>query len=291
MFEGFTHQRIKTSAAEIALVRGGVGPPLLLVHGYPQTHVMWHKVAPRLAERFTVVAPDLRGYGDSSRPPTDDQHLTYSKRAMAQDLVEIMTALGFQRFNIAGHDRGGRVTYRLALDHPERVQRVAVLDIIPTLEQFERMNRFSARAAYHWYFLTQPSPFPETLIGKDPDYFLDHSLGTWRGTPGAFTPEALAAYHEAFRNPEMIRATCEDYRAGITCDCAFDEADRNAGRKIRVPFLALWGGRGRTRAQGLDEIWKAWAEDVRGQPIDCGHFIPEEAPEPMLEQFFAFFEA
>jgi len=289
MFEGFSNQRIKASGAEIAAVRGGSGAPLLLVHGYPQTHVMWHKVAPRLAERFTVVAPDLRGYGSSSKPPSDDQHLTYSKRAMAQDLVEVMAALGFPQFNIAGHDRGARVTYRLALDHPQCVRRAAVLDIIPTLEQFERMNRMSARAAYHWYFLAQPSPFPETLIGNDPDYFLDHSLGAWRGTAGAFTPEALAAYHEAFRNPEMIRATCEDYRAGISCDCDFDEADRKASRKIHAPLLVLWGARGPSRDTRLDEIWKTWAEDVHGQPLDCGHFIPEEAPEPLLEQMLTFF--
>jgi haloacetate dehalogenase len=288
MFEGFIAERIKTSGAEIALVRGGHGAPLLLVHGYPQTHVMWHKVAPRLAQRFTVVAPDLRGYGASSKPPGDDEHLNYSKRAMARDLVEVMAALGFQQFNIAGHDRGARVTYRLALDHPEHVRRAAVLDIIPTLEQFERMNRMSACAAYHWYFLAQPSPFPETLIGKDPDYFLDHSLGTWRGIADAFTPEALAAYHEAFRNPEMIHATCEDYRAGITCDCAFDEADRTAGRKIRSPLLVLWGAR-RSRVR-LDEVWKAWAEDVHGEPIECGHFIPEEAPEPLLQHLLPFFE-
>jgi haloacetate dehalogenase len=288
MFEDFTRERVKTSGAEIAFVRGGHGAPLLLVHGYPQTHVMWHKVAPRLAQRFTVVAPDLRGYGDSSKPRGDDEHLTYSKRAMAGDLVELMAALGFHQFNIAGHDRGGRVTYRLALDHPEHVRRVAVLDIIPTLEQFERMNRMSARAAYHWYFLSQPSPFPETLIGKDPDYFLDHSLGTWRGAADAFTPEALATYHQAFRNPEMIHATCEDYRAGITCDCEFDEADRKAGRRIRAQLLVLWGAR-RSRAR-LDEVWKAWAEDVRGHPIDCGHFIPEEAPESLLEHMLPFFE-
>jgi haloacetate dehalogenase len=249
---------------------------------------MWHKVAPRLAQRFTVVAPDLRGYGASSKPSGDDEHLAYSKREMARDLVEVMAALGFEQFNIAGHDRGARVTYRLALDHPERVRRAAVLDIIPTLEQFERMNRMGARAAYHWYFLAQPSPFPETLIGKDPDYFLDHSLGAWRGAADAFTPEALAAYHEAFRNPAMIHATCEDYRAGITCDCTFDEADRTAGRKIRSPLLVLWGAR-RSRAR-LDEVWKAWAEDVRGEPIECGHFIPEEAPEALLQQLLPFFE-
>jgi haloacetate dehalogenase len=287
MFEDFCNEHIKTSGAEIALARGGQGAPLLLVHGYPQTHVMWHKVAPRLAQHFTVVVPDLRGYGDSSKPRGDEEHLYYSKRAMAGDLVEVMAALGFRQFNIAGHDRGARVTYRLALDHPECVRRVAVLDIIPTLEQFERMNRMSARAAYHWYFLAQPSPFPETLIGKDPDYFLDYSLNTWSGAADAFTPEALAAYHEAFRNPEMIHATCEDYRAGITCDCEFDEADRKAGHKIRAPLLVLWGAR-RSRAR-LDEVWKAWADDVRGQPIECGHFIPEEAPEPLLEQLLSFF--
>ena len=288
MFEGFTTERVKTSGAEIALVRGGHGAPLLLVHGYPQTHLMWHKVAPGLAQRFTVIAPDLRGYGASSKPPADDEHLNYSKRSMAQDLVEIMARLGFKQFDIAGHDRGARVTYRLALDHPECVRRAAVLDIIPTLEQFERMNRLSARAAYHWYFLAQPSPFPETLIAKDPDYFLDHSLGAWRGVADALTPEALAGYHEAFRNPEMIRATCEDYRAGITCDCTFDEADRSAGRKIRSPLLVLWGAR--RSGTRLDEVWKAWAEDVRGEPIECGHFIPEEAPEELLEHFLRFFE-
>ena len=288
MFEGFARKRIKTSGAEIALVQGGSGSPLLLVHGYPQTHAIWHKVAPRLAERFTVVAPDLRGYGASSKPPTDDKHLPYSKRAMALDLVEAMTALGFDRFDVAGHDRGGRVTYRMALDHPDRVRRLATLDIVPTLEQFERMDRYAARAAYHWFFLTQPAPFPETLIGKDPDYFLEHSLQTWCGTPGAFTQEALANYREAFRDPAVIHGTCEDYRAGIGCDCEFDEADRTAGRKINAPLLALWGARGR-RNSSVAEIWKTWASDVRGYGIDCGHFIPEEAPDALIEQLLAFF--
>ena len=288
MFEGFTRKRIKTSGAEIALVQGGNGAPLLLLHGYPQTHAIWHKVAPALAQHFTLVIPDLRGYGSSSKPPTDDRHMPYSKRAMALDMVEVMRTLGFPRFDIAGHDRGARVTYRLVLDHPEAVRRVATLDIIPTIEQFERLNRASARNAYHWYFLAQPSPFPETLIGKDPDYFLDHSLGAWRGIADAFTPEALAAYHEAFRSPEMIHATCEDYRAGITCDCAFDEADRTAGRKISSPLLVLWGAR-RSRAR-LDEVWKMWAGDVRGEPVECGHFIPEEAPEATLQHLRSFFE-
>ena len=290
MFEGFEHKRIRTSGAEISLVTGGRGAPLLLIHGYPQNHVIWHKVAPRLSERFTLVIPDLRGYGASSKPTTDDKHLTYSKRAMALDMVEVMKALGFDRFNVAGHDRGGRVTYRLALDHPGSVIRLATLDIIPTLEQFERVDRFGARAIYHWYFLAQRAPFPETLIGKDPDYFLDQSMRSWRGADDAFTPEAMDAYRKAFRDPEVIHATCEDYRAGITCDCEFDAADRSAGRKITTPMLALWGARGRAnRGEGILHIWKAWANDVRGEPLECGHFIPEEAPEALIEKFLGFF--
>lgn len=289
MFDGFAHKRIKTSGTEIALVQGGNGSPLLLVHGYPQSHVMWHKVAPRLAQRFTVVAPDLRGYGASGKPPTDAEHLPYSKRAMALDLVEVMTALGFDRFDIVGHDRGARVTYRLALDHPDRVRHAAVLDVVPTIEQFERMDRKGARAAYHWFFLAQPAPFPETLIGKDPDYFIEHSMQTWCGTPGAFTPEAMAAYREAFRDPAVIHGTCEDYRAGIGCDCAFDDADRKAGKKITAPLLALWGAGGRPfRGDRLLDIWKNWALDVRGEPLECGHFIAEEVPDTLLEKLLAF---
>ncbi len=290
MFEGFERKRIKTAGAEIALVQGGSGAPLLLLHGYPQTHAIWHKVAPELAKRFTLVIPDLRGYGSSSKPLTDADHLPYSKRAMARDMVEVMTALGFAQFAVAGHDRGGRVTYRLALDHPERVRRVAVLDIIPTLEQFERLNRSNARAAYHWYFLAQPAPFPETLIGKDPDFFLTHTLASWCGTPGAFTPQALENYRAAFRDPEVIHASCEDYRAGIGCDCEYDDADRKAGCKIAAPLLALWGAQGRPRrGMGLLDVWKSWANDVRGEPLDCGHFIPEEAPDALVPLLISFF--
>ncbi len=290
MFEGFARKRIKTSGAEIALVQGGSGAPLLLLHGYPQTHAIWHKVAPALAGRYTLVIPDLRGYGASSKPPTDDRHLRYSKRAMALDMVEVMRALGFPRFAIAGHDRGARVTYRLALDHPDCVQRAAVLDIVPTIEQFERLNRTTARAAYHWYFLAQPAPFPETLIGKDPDYFLMHTLESWCGTPGAFTAEALASYCEAFRDPAVIHASCEDYRAGIGVDCEFDDADRKAGHKVAPPLLALWGAQGRPhRDQAVLEVWKAWADDVRGEPLECGHFIPEERPAELTKLLLDFF--
>jgi haloacetate dehalogenase len=290
MFDGFEHKRIKTSGAEIAIVQGGSGAPLVLLHGYPQTHVIWQRVAPRLAEHFRLIIPDLRGYGASSKPATDDKHMPYSKRAMAVDIVEVMTAVGFERFDVAGHDRGGRVAYRLALDHPERVRRIAVLDIVPTLEQFERLNRFSARQAYHWYFLAQPAPFPETLIGHDPDYFLSHTLESWCGTPGAFTPEAMAEYRMAFRDPAMIHATCEDYRAGIAADCEFDEADRKARKKIEAPLLAIWGWKGRPN-RGLDllDVWKTWATDIIGEPLDCGHFIPEERPEQLGEHLLKFF--
>jgi haloacetate dehalogenase len=290
MFEGFEQKRITTSGTVLAMVQGGRGAPLVLLHGYPQTHVIWHKVAPQLAEHFTLIIPDLRGYGASSKPATDERHLTYSKRAMALDIVELMRTLGFKQFGVAGHDRGGRVAYRLALDHPKYVQRIAVLDIVPTLEQFERLNRFSGRQAYHWYFLAQPAPFPETMIGHDPDFFLTHTLESWCGTAGAFTSEAMAAYHAAFRDPAMIHATCEDYRAGIGVDCEFDEADRIAGRKIEAPLLALWGGRGRpNRGAGLLDIWKAWARDVCGEPLDCGHFIPEERPDELAAHMLSFF--
>jgi haloacetate dehalogenase len=292
MFEGYARKRIKTSGAEIALVIGGEGPALLLLHGYPQTHVIWHKVAPLLSLHFTLVVPDLRGYGESSKPVGDPEHLTYSKRAMALDMVEVMTALGFPRFDLAGHDRGGRVAYRLALDHPTRLRRLAVLDIIPTLEQFERLNRFSARQAYHWYFLAQPAPFPERLIGGDPDFFLTHTLESWCATPGAFSPEALNAYREAFRDPAMVHATCEDYRAGIGPDCDYDEQDRKAGCKIAAPMLALWGARGRpNRGLGMLEVSKDWAIDVRGEPLDCGHFIPGELAPELAAHLMDFFGA
>jgi len=288
MFEGFIQKRIKTSGAEINLLTGGSGAPMLLIHGYPQNHVIWHKVAPKLAQQFTLVIPDLRGYGDSSKPPTDAEHLPYSKRAMALDMAEVMSALGHERFDVVGHDRGARVTYRFALDHPGRIRRLCTLDIMPTLEQFERADRYVSRGMYHWYFLTQPAPFPERLIGNDPDYYLEHCLQSWRGKD-TFAPEALEAYRKSFRDPEVIHGTCEDYRAGITCDCKFDEADRAAGKKLTMPMLALWGGRGRPGTAILD-IWKTWATDVRGEGIDCGHFIPEEAPEALLERLFAFFK-
>jgi haloacetate dehalogenase len=290
MFEGFTHLRIPTKEAEIDTVTKGNGPPLLLVHGYPQTKAMWHKIAPGLAERFTVVATDSRGYGASSRPPAGDDHTGYSKRRMAVDLIEVMAALGFDRFAVAGHDRGGRVAYRMALDHPGRVTRLAVLDIVPTYEQFAAVDRQAALGSFHWYFLAQPPPFPERLIGADPEYFIRHMLGSWTGTPGHFSDEALAEYVRCFKDPDVIHASCEDYRAGAFVDCQLDEADLKAGRKIACPVLAIWGDKGRPhKRRQVMETWQRWADDVRGEGLPCGHFLPEEAPaetRAALERFF-----
>ena len=291
MFEGFERLRVKTEEAEIEAVKKGGGPPLLLVHGYPQTKAMWHKIAPGLAERFTVVATDSRGYGASSRPPSDQNHAAYSKRRMAADLVEVMASLGFERFFVAGHDRGGRVAYRMALDHPARVTRLAVLDIVPTYEQFATVDRQAALGSFHWYFLAQSPPLPERLIGADPEYFIRHMLGTWAGTKGCFSDEALAEYIRCFKDPEVIRASCEDYRAGAYVDCQMDEEDLKAGRKIACPVLAIWGDRGRShQRRPVLEVWRRWAADVQGEGLPCGHFLAEEAPEATraaLEKFFA----
>jgi haloacetate dehalogenase len=291
MFEGFKHLRVPTSEAEIDTVTKGSGPPLLLIHGYPQTKAMWHKIAPGLAERFTVVATDSRGYGASSRPPAGDDHTGYSKRRMAVDLVETMAALGFARFAVAGHDRGGRVAYRMALDHPERVTKLAVLDIVPTYEQFAAVDRQAALGSFHWYFLAQPRPFPERLIGADPEYFIRHMMGSWSGKPSCFSDEAMAEYIRCFKDPDVIHASCEDYRAGAFVDCQLDEADLEAGKKIACPVLAIWGDRGRPhkRRQVMD-TWRRWATDVSGEGLPCGHFLAEEAPEETraaLERFFA----
>ncbi len=290
MFEGFQTKRIKTSGAEIHLVQGGEGPPLLLLHGYPQTHALWHKVAPGLARQFTVVAPDLRGYGDSAKPSGGGDHALYAKRSMAQDQVEMMAALGFERFHLAGHDRGARVAYRLALDHSGRVRKLAVLDIVPTIDYWESLDRAKGVATYHWYFLAQPYDLPERLIGADPDFFLDWTLASWRGPSDAFTAEALAEYRRCFRDPRTIHASCEDYRAGATVDCDIDLADRRRNGKIACPLLCLWGD---LKGFGAGEplaVWRRWADDVAGRPLACGHFLPEEAPaetEAELKRFFA----
>jgi haloacetate dehalogenase len=281
LFPGFRRARIPTRETDIQLVVGGQGPPLLLLHGYPETHACWHRIAPALATRFTVVCPDLRGYGDSGRPASDSSHRAYSKRMMAQDQCEVMAQLGFERFAVAGHDRGGRVAYRLALDHPERVTRLAVLDIVPTIETWERLDRTEGLATYHWYFLAQPPDLPERLIGADPDYFLRWTLDTWTGRAGAIDPRAVGEYRRAFRDPDVIRATCEDYRAGATVDVEDDVADRGI-RRIRCPVLVLWGEAAADPGWDPIAIWRSWAPDVRGHGLPSGHFLPEEAPAETL---------
>jgi len=289
LFPGFEHRRVRSVGTDIDLVIGGAGPPVLLVHGYPQTKAMWHKVAPRLAERFTVVAPDLRGYGASSKPADTADASAYSKRAMARDLVEVMAALGWSSFFLVGHDRGARVSYRLTLDHPACVRRLVLLDIVPTYEQFSRTTWTGALRSYHWYFLAQPRGFPERLIGHDPEHFIRHTLDTWCGTPGAFAPEAMAEYVAAFRDPAVIHATCEDYRAGATVDFAHDEADLQRGSRIACPLLVLWGDRGRAQKRtDVVDTWKRWALDVRGEPVDCGHFLAEESPGIVTDHLLRF---
>ena len=287
MFEGFRREVIQANGVDIHAVVGGDGPPLLLLHGYPQTHAMWHKIAPRLAERFTVVAADLRGYGDSGKPAGGAGHEAYSKREIAKDQIGVMAALGFERFALVGHDRGARVSHRLALDHPERVERVALLDIAPTLTVFETVDQTVATAYYHWFFLIQPNGLPERLIGYDPDDFLRRKLTAWGAADDAFTEEALAEYLRCFRDPATIHASCEDYRAAATIDLEHDRADGDA--RIECPLLALWGAKGLVgRRYDVPAIWREKATDVRGQAIDCGHFLPEEKPDETLAALVAF---
>ena len=287
MFEGFEQRRVAAAGTEINLRLGGAGPALLLLHGYPQTHVMWHRIAPRLAERFTVVCADLRGYGDSGRPPAGADHAGYSKRAMAQDMAEVMSGLGFARFSVVGHDRGARVTHRLLLDHGGRVDKAAVLDIAPTLDMYERADRAFAEAYYHWFFLIQPFDLPERLIGADPDYYLGKKIGAWSKVGGCFAPEALAEYKRCFRDPAVIHATCEDYRAAASIDLEHDRGDRD--RRIAVPLLVLWGALGVIeRSYDVLDLWSARAEQVSGQALPCGHFLAEEAPDETLEALLEF---
>jgi haloacetate dehalogenase len=294
LFPGFSIERIKTDRAEIFARVGGAGPPLLLLHGYPQTHHCWHKIAPALAAEFTVVAADLRGYGQSSAPRGDGGASTYTKRTMAADMVDVMRTLGHDSFAVAGHDRGGRVAYRLALDHPAAVTRIAVLDILPTLEVWERVSRASTLAAYHWSFLAQPYPLPETLIATDPAYFVVHTLEGWTADRDldSFDRDALAIYKAALEDPMRIHAVCEDYRAGARTDPEHDAADREAGHRIACPTLVLWGTSyvGKGAASPLD-IWRSWCTDMRGAEVASGHFLAEENPQATLAALLPFFRA
>ena len=287
MFEGFERVRVETKEVTIDGVRGGDGPPVLLLHGYPQTHAMWHLVAPLLAEYFTLIATDLRGYGDSSKPGGGTDHAGYSKRAMAADQVEVMRELGFDSFAVVGHDRGGRVAHRMALNYPEAVTRLAVLDIVPTYHVFATADKELATYYYHWFFLIQPYDLPEHLIGADPAYYLRRSLGGWGTGIDLFAPEAYAEYERCLRDPATIHAMCEDYRAAATIDLVHDEADRN--RRVESPLLALWGERGVVeRLYDVLEVWREYASDVRGRALPAGHFLAEERPEETAEELASF---
>jgi haloacetate dehalogenase len=290
MFEGFTTRDIETSGARIHLRVGGSGPPLLLLHGNPQTHAMWHKVAPELARQYTVVCPDLRGYGGSMKPPATADHEPYAKINMARDMVELMEKLGHQRFLVASHDRGSRVAHRLALHHPGRVLKLAVMDIVPTLEHFERADMSFGLGYYHWFWFAQPHPFPENLISAAPEiWFRAHTSREPKGND-FFAPEALADYLHHVRMPEMIRGMCEDYRAAASIDLEHDRASRAAGRKIQCPLLVLWGRKGKIE-QWYDAlaIWRQYcAAEVTGGPVSSGHYLAEEAPDEVLSQLQLF---
>ena len=284
MFEGFELSMIDTGEAVIRVRHGGKGTPLLLLHGHPQTHLMWHRIAPRLAQDFTVVAADLRGYGYSSKPASAPDHIPYSKRVMALDQIEVMRQFGFDQFYVAGHDRSGRCAYRMALDHPDRVAKLAVLDIIPTGEAFRRTNMDFAMGYWHWFFLAQPYDLPEKMINASPENYY------FRKNREKFVPEALADYLEAVHNPETIHAVCEDYGAAATIDTQLDEADRGK-RKISCPTLVLWGLQTKLEEwYDVMSIWRDWAEDVRGHGINCGHYLAEEAPDETYVALYDFFK-
>ena len=288
MFEGFTQMRIDTAGARINLRHGGSGPPLLLLHGNPLTHVMWHKIAPRLAEHFTVVASDLRGYGDSSKPDGGEDHIGYSFRAMAQDQVEVMTALGFDSFRVCGHDRGGRVAHRMALDHSHRVNKVAFLDIVPTLHMLNNIKKQWAVDSYHWFFMAQPYDYPEQmLIAYGLERYIRKKLDKKGVGMSAFTPEALAEYIRCC-TPENIHAVCEDYRAAVGIDLVHDEAD--LGTRLAIPMLVLWGERSHVNRSYLPiEAWLERAVDVRGKMLPCGHYPAEQVPDETYAELRAFF--
>jgi haloacetate dehalogenase len=285
-FPGFAQRRIPVAGIELNCRLGGEGPPLLLLHGYPQTHVCWHRLAPGLARKFSLVIPDLPGYGDSGSLEADGGNLNYAKRNIAAIMAELMQGLGHKRFAVIGHDRGARVAYRLTLDRPELVERAALFDIIPTIETWEAMTGLASIAEFHWPFLAQGRGLPESLISRDPDLFLRSLMARWAGDVTRIDSQALAEYLRCFRNPSVIRATCADYRAGATADVEHDESDRKAGRRIACPLLVLWGG---GRKGDLLPVWRRWADDVSGEGLACGHFLQEEVPAEVATRVLAFF--
>ena len=289
MFEGFRAVEGDADGLSIRAVAGGKGPALLLLHGHPQTKAIWHKVAPFLAESFTVVAADLRGYGDSGKPAGLPDHSNYSKRRMAQDQVDLMRALGFDEFMVMSHDRGARVAARMAIDHPDVVRKLVTLDVAPTLAMYEQTSFEFARAYWHWFFLVRPAPFPETLIRADPDLYLKQTMGARSAGLKPFSTEAYADYLRCLSDPATAHGICEDYRASVTIDLEHDMTDLSVGKKIVCPFLALWGADG-VIGKCFDPIaeWSHWSENVTGGPLPCGHYIPEEAPELLLDRVLPF---
>jgi haloacetate dehalogenase len=290
LFPGFRPERITAAPGiDIQAIVGGSGPPLLLLHGHPQTHAIWHRVAPVLARQFTVVACDLRGYGDSSKPPGDPDHANYSKRTMALDVLAVMRTLGFETFRVLAHDRGARVAHRLAADHPQAVLKMALLDIAPTLAMYAQTSDAFARAYWHWFFLIQPAPLPERLIEADPAAYAVDVMGRRSGGLKVFDPRALAEYQRCLALPGAAHGICEDYRAAAGIDLEHDRADRDAGLRLKLPLLVLWGERGVVH-RCFDPLkeWKEVADDVQGGTLPCGHYIAEEAPEALLERVLPF---
>ncbi len=292
MFERFDRHEVQHEGVRLHVRSAGSGVPLLLLHGHPQTHTMWHRVAPALAQRFTVVAMDLRGRGDSSRPPSTPDHMPYSKRAMAGDALAVMRALGFERFAVCAHDRGARVAHRLALDHPQIVTRMMLLDIAPTLAMYEHTTEAFARAYWHWFFLIQPPPMPERAIEVDPAAWVREGMGARHAGLAPFAPEAMAEYERCFALPGSAMAACEDYRASATIDLDHDRADRAAGRMVMPPLRVLWGEHGTVgRCFDVLSLWRGAAAHVTGRALDCGHYIAEEQPSVLLDEMNAFFGA
>jgi haloacetate dehalogenase len=291
MFDGIPELDVTVNGVRL---RGRVGPdrakpPLLLLHGHPESHLIWHKVAPSLARDFFLVMPDLRGYGDSDRPPATTDHSSYSKREMARDCVELMARLGHRRFDVVAHDRGARVTARLAADHPERVGRAMLMDIAPTLDMYETTTRAFASAYWHWFFLIQPAPTPETLIGGNPRAYVEAVMGSRHAGLAPFPPEVLDRYVDALTGVDQAVGMCEDYRAAATIDLEHDRADRAAGRRITAPLRVLWGERGIVgRLFDPLALWRGVADDVSGRSVDCGHYLPEELPDEIEREIRAF---